>query len=81
MAPLDLSIWLLHPQGSFTLSTLSHTELLIIPQMQRSVRITRLLYFLFPLLGASFFHLPDEFLSVLQNSAQRSPALTAPALS
>ena len=63
-----------HLPASFTPSTLSRTELFILFQMQCSGHITKLLYFLFPLLGTSFsFLLPDASLPILKNAAQRSP--------
>ena len=63
-----------HLPASFTPSTLSHTELFILFQMQCSGHITKLLYFLFPLLATSFsFLLPDASLPILKNAAQRSP--------
>lgn len=78
--PSDLSIWLLHPQGPFSPSMLSQTELLIVPQMPSSVHITRLYIFCFLCLKhpTSSFCLMNSYLSFKTQLKGHLPWLLQP---
>lgn len=77
----NLSIWLLHPQGSFTSSMLSQTELLIVPQMPCSVHITTFCIFCFLCLKhptSSFCLMNSSYLSFKTQLKGHLPRLSQP---